>query len=150
MKLVTVDQMRAIERAADMAGLSYAEMMQNAGRGVAEVVRDYFQDDGLNALALVGAGNNGGDALVALTELISHGWHTTACIVLPRPDDDPMLQKYLEAGGKVIDLSLDSLYKQLDVALEDTEVTVPQVLIATAVMLIPLFCKQTSLFAWQL
>src|SRR5512133_3069289 len=38
MKLVTVAQMRDIEKEADANGLSYAEMMQNAGRGLAEVI----------------------------------------------------------------------------------------------------------------
>ena len=35
LKVVTVEQMRAIEQAADAGGLSYATMMENAGRAVA-------------------------------------------------------------------------------------------------------------------
>jgi NAD(P)H-hydrate repair Nnr-like enzyme with NAD(P)H-hydrate epimerase domain len=38
MKLVTVPQMRAIEKDADANGVSYAELMENAGRGLAELV----------------------------------------------------------------------------------------------------------------
>ena len=34
MKLVTVAQMRDIEKEADANGLPYAEMMENAGRGL--------------------------------------------------------------------------------------------------------------------
>jgi NAD(P)H-hydrate repair Nnr-like enzyme with NAD(P)H-hydrate epimerase domain len=40
MKLVTVAQIRDIEKEADANGLSYAEMMENAGRGLAEVVKE--------------------------------------------------------------------------------------------------------------
>ena len=38
MKIVTVSQMRAIEKEADAKGVSYAEMMENAGRGLAESI----------------------------------------------------------------------------------------------------------------
>jgi len=38
MKLVTVNQMREIEKAADAGGVTYADMMQKAGIGVAEEV----------------------------------------------------------------------------------------------------------------
>ncbi|MBK6646396.1 MAG: hypothetical protein IPG44_11745 [Anaerolineales bacterium] len=40
MKLVTVSQMRAIEKEADAKGLSYAQMMENAGRGLAEYLHN--------------------------------------------------------------------------------------------------------------
>ena len=38
MKLVTTSQMKAIESQADASGLTYAQMMENAGRAVAEAV----------------------------------------------------------------------------------------------------------------
>ncbi len=37
-KVVSVEQMRQIEAAADAAGVSYAEMMENAGSAVARRV----------------------------------------------------------------------------------------------------------------
>ena len=36
MKLVTVSQMQAIEKEADAGGLTYDQMMENAGQGLAE------------------------------------------------------------------------------------------------------------------
>jgi NAD(P)H-hydrate repair Nnr-like enzyme with NAD(P)H-hydrate epimerase domain len=45
MKLVTVPQMREIEKQADANGLPYAEMMENAGRGLAEIVNEIAFDD---------------------------------------------------------------------------------------------------------
>ncbi|MEL7675437.1 MAG: NAD(P)H-hydrate epimerase, partial [Chloroflexota bacterium] len=65
-KIVTVDQMRAIEKATDASGHTYADMMDLAGRAVAGRVRELL--DGVDAprvAILVGPGNNGGDGLVA-------------------------------------------------------------------------------------
>ena len=82
MKLVTVTQMRAIEKEADANGVSYAQLMQNAGRGLAELVHGVGQENGWDRItALVGPGNNGGDALVALTWLAQAGWTTHAHLV---------------------------------------------------------------------
>lgn len=72
MKVVTVEQMRAIEQAADSQGLSYATMMENAGRAVAS----WLEAEGVHGkriLVLVGPGNNGGDGLVAARYLHQAG-----------------------------------------------------------------------------
>ncbi len=106
MKYVSVAQMQAIEREADASGLSYAQMMENAGRGLAEVILDeygYLEAGG--ALGLVGSGNNGGDTLVALDYLAQEGWRATAAVVRPRPADDPLVLRLQGSGGQVIDLS---------------------------------------------
>ncbi len=71
MRLVTVEQMKALERRADAAGHDYATMMERAGHAVASVVRERAPA-GAAVLVLVGPGNNGGDGLVAARYL--HGW----------------------------------------------------------------------------
>ncbi|MBC7256299.1 MAG: NAD(P)H-hydrate epimerase, partial [Chloroflexi bacterium] len=38
MKLVTGEEMRRLEEAANASGLSYATMMENAGRAVAQAI----------------------------------------------------------------------------------------------------------------
>ena len=69
--------MRAIEKEADSKGVSYAMLMENAGLGLAEIVYALGQENGWNTvIGLVGSGNNGGDALVALSWLAQAGWHT--------------------------------------------------------------------------
>src|SRR3990172_11508138 len=65
-KLVSVAEMIAIEKAADAAGLSYRQMMENAGRSLASAVSAHSHQRGRSVLGLVGPGNNGGDTLVAL------------------------------------------------------------------------------------
>ncbi len=114
MKVVSVSQMQAIEREANANGLSYSEMMENAGRGLAELILDeygYLEEQG--ALGLVGSGNNGGDTLVALACLAAEGWKTCAAILRRRPPDDPLAARLLEAGGVMCDLSTSDDYSNL-------------------------------------
>lgn len=102
MKLLTTSQMRAVEQQADASGLSYAEMMQNAGRGLAEIIENeygYYAAEGI--LALVGKGNNGGDALVALTNLAENDWRCTAYLAADRPND-PLVARLRAAGGEIL------------------------------------------------
>jgi len=66
MKLVSVQEMRRIEQAADAGGHAYATMMELAGQAVADVATALqLAEPGERVLVLVGPGNNGGDGLVA-------------------------------------------------------------------------------------
>ena len=65
MKIFRVAEMVAAEKAADAAGVSYAQMMETAGRCVAEAIMERYPVAGTSVLVLVGPGNNGGDGLVA-------------------------------------------------------------------------------------
>jgi len=81
MKIVTSDQMRAIDRRAAEAGITTELLMENAGRAVAGEARgfvDYIA--GRIVLVLAGPGNNGGDALVAARYL--HEWGADVSIYL--------------------------------------------------------------------
>jgi NAD(P)H-hydrate epimerase len=101
MKLVTVSQMIAIEKESNANGLSYAQMMRNAGRGLAEIVSDIIvESDWDSVFGLVGPGNNGGDTLIALTHLAEEGWRAHAYVV-KRSQDDALIFQLLEAGGQV-------------------------------------------------
>lgn len=107
MKLVDVNEMQCIERQADSSGLSYAHMMENAGRGLAEEVsRRYSQSNATGITnyvgGLVGSGNNGGDTLVALTYLAEWNWSVSACLIRPRQANDPLLDRFTQAGGSLI------------------------------------------------
>jgi len=73
-KIVTVDQMRTIEAAADRAGVTYAQLMENAGRAVAQATLARLTDAPAHrVLVLCGSGNNGGDGLVAAHYLAEAG-----------------------------------------------------------------------------
>ncbi len=101
MKLVSVEEMRAIEKEADARGLTYAQMMENAGQGLAEVVQELSIDESEREIfGLVGSGNNGGDTLVALAHLAADGWRARAYLI--RRQDDNLVQRLEKAGGQVI------------------------------------------------
>lgn len=122
MKLVTVAQMRAIENEANSKGLRYAEMMQNAGRGLAEVVHALGVEHGWSTVtAIVGSGNNGGDALVALTWLAEAGWQTRAYLVSRKTQNDDLITQYLESGGEIAQHASDSNFESLHSWLTETD-----------------------------
>ena len=128
MKLVSVAEMQEIERQADASGLSYADMMRNAGRGLAEQIHAAFFQEGSSILGLVGSGNNGGDALVALSFLSDWGWRVGACLVRPRQEADPLVLQVRQEGGEVFSIQDDPAYTQLDAALQESDVLLDGVL----------------------
>ena len=87
MKVVTTEEMRRIERETDAGGVSYATMMENAGRAVAESCQRIGVAD-KRILVLVGPGNNGGDGLVAGRYLHDAGVYVTCYIWKRRIEDD--------------------------------------------------------------
>lgn len=102
MKLVTLSEMLAIEKEADASGLTYDQMMQNAGTNLAKIIAQefgYLAEEG--ALGLVGKGNNGGDTLVALTWLADQGWKASAYLLAER-GKDPLVEAFQQAGGELL------------------------------------------------
>ncbi|MCU0481048.1 MAG: NAD(P)H-hydrate epimerase, partial [Anaerolineae bacterium] len=74
-KLMTIEQIRNIEARADAEGVSYAQMMDNAGYAIMMYARYMLKGilDKPRIVILVGAGNNGGDGLVAGKYLAENG-----------------------------------------------------------------------------
>ncbi len=97
MKLVTVEQMRAVEQAADAKGLSYATMMENAGQAVASWIQQQGAA-GQTVLVLVGPGNNGGDGLVAARQLQQAGARVLLYIWKRDVDSDAKWDLAQQAG----------------------------------------------------
>ncbi|OGO14658.1 MAG: hypothetical protein A2Y93_16955 [Chloroflexi bacterium RBG_13_68_17] len=98
-KIVTVEEMRAIESAADASGLTYAAMMENAGRSVAAAILERFPDvRGKRVAVLVGGGNNGGDGLVAADYLAEAGAQVGVYLAAARPEDDANLARVRARG----------------------------------------------------
>src|SRR6185503_19046525 len=125
MKLVTVSQMQAIEKEADTAGLTYDQMMENAGQGLADVLFELFEDEvETEVVGLVGPGNNGGDTLVALSELALKGWKARAYLVKRKKDE--LVKRFAEAGGEV--LSGEGAFEKLAGAIDNADVLLDGVL----------------------
>jgi hydroxyethylthiazole kinase-like uncharacterized protein yjeF len=113
-KLFSVKEMQALEKEANEAGLTYESMMENAGNGLAEEIKlAYSHLQSKKIIALIGSGNNGGDALVAISKLSQLKWETCAYIVRKRANDDPLMEAVLKNGGQLIDVEDDHKYKRL-------------------------------------
>ena len=76
-KIITVEKSRYLENEANKGGLSFEEMMENAGRGTAVAIRQRVGAKGKRVVVLVGPGNNGGDGLVAAHYLWEMGARVT-------------------------------------------------------------------------
>jgi len=78
MNALTPEEMRAADqRAVDDVGIPPIILMESAGRGVAELARDFVEElegDPIRIAVVAGPGNNGGDALVAARYLMQLGF----------------------------------------------------------------------------
>ena len=125
MKLVTVSQMQAIEKEADAGGLTFEQMMEHAGQGLADVILDLYVDEvEPEVVGLVGSGNNGGDTLVALSALAAAGWKARAYLVKRKKDE--LVKRFTEAGGEL--LSGENAFEKLAEALGTADVLLDGVL----------------------
>jgi len=130
MKVVTTEEMRRIEKAADAGGLSFATMMENAGRAVAEACqRDRRMGPGdRRILVLVGPGNNGGDGLVAARYLHDAGAQVQLYIAKRRLEDNDNYALTQERGIATIRTEDDPNLKSLKKLLREADVIVDALL----------------------
>jgi hydroxyethylthiazole kinase-like uncharacterized protein yjeF len=99
-KYLSVAEMVSVEKAADAAGHTYDKMMACAGASLAdEILAAYSHYENKEVLALVGSGNNGGDALVALKKMLQKGWHANAYLISKR-ENDRLVTDFLQHGGR--------------------------------------------------
>ena len=77
--ILTTQQMRAAEQAAIDSGTPETELMERAGRALAEAVALFTSPR--PTLVLVGPGNNGGDGYVAARYLAERGWPVRVAVL---------------------------------------------------------------------
>lgn len=115
MKLVTSAEMRALEAASEAAGVSTAQLMENAGLAVAqEVWMTLGTLEDRRILILAGPGNNGGDGLVAARHLVEWGAQVAVYLLRPRAEDDPLLSALIEAEAPLVSADNDPGFETLD------------------------------------
>jgi NAD(P)H-hydrate epimerase len=114
MKVVTVEQMQRIEADSDAAGHSYAAMMEQAGRSVAEIIKARTGVQDRQVLVLVGPGNNGGDGLVAARYLSEAGALVTCYLYRDRnPAADENFRTVLEGRVRAALADEDDAWQRL-------------------------------------
>lgn len=80
--IVSCSQMLDGENAAFTRGVSAADLMVEAGRGIFECIRQFYPEPG-TAVLYLGKGNNAGDALVVAKHLLDAGWKVVARTAAP-------------------------------------------------------------------
>jgi len=90
MRIITGSEMKRLDLWAEKERkIPSLLLMENAGRSVAEKIRELYPEKGQNKgnyVFLVGKGNNGGDALVAARHLYQHGFEVKLFFLFP-PDE---------------------------------------------------------------
>ena len=106
-QIVTVSEMKALEKAADEAGLSYLEMMENAGQRVVDLMADLRLIGKNRAWVFCGKGNNGGDGFVAARLLAERGMDVKVILVEGEPVTKDAGINYDRIVGMVDIIKLD-------------------------------------------
>ena len=128
MKLVTAERMRALEEKAEAAGVSTAQLMENAGLAVAQEAWLLLgTPEDRRIVVLVGPGNNGGDGLVAARHLAD--WQAVVTLYLARArQDDPLLEALAEPGVKIMEADRDTGFALLKEALGTADLVIDALL----------------------
>jgi hydroxyethylthiazole kinase-like uncharacterized protein yjeF len=124
LKIVTVEEMRAIEQQAAKVGLPSEVLMENAGLAVAQHTKKWLGSMlGRRFLVLVGPGNNGGDGLVVARHLHDWGANVTIYSPPPRADSDVNSQLCRQRGIDIVE-SRSAKATVLENALASTDVII--------------------------
>ncbi len=103
--VAAVSEMRGLERAAAKAGITEAQLMDDAGAAIAtEIIRATAPLPGQKILILVGPGNNGGDGLVIARHL-AHAGASVDIVLAQSRSDDRNLDLALAAWVRVHDFA---------------------------------------------
>ena len=92
-RTVTAAEMKIIEREADENGLSYRQMMENAGTGAYRIIMERFPDTE-QLMIFTGKGNNGGDGYVIARLAAADGIKTNVVMCEGRPATEDAAANY--------------------------------------------------------
>lgn len=102
MLVLTVNDMRLVEREANESSISYLQLMENAGSYCARVIRKTFENTNRrNVLIVCGKGKNGGDGFVIARKLLESGYNVTVMMTagLPRDEESSEMLARIRASG---------------------------------------------------
>ena len=92
--LVTCEEMKRAEEAAFARGVRAEDLMEEAGRAIAEIVRQFHHSPGI-CIVFCGKGHNAGDGLVAARYLAGCGWSIDVNLAYPESALSPLTAKKL-------------------------------------------------------
>ena len=121
--MLTAAEQRVMDRNAEYFGVSILNLMEAAGRGVAEIARTEFPIKGRRVVVACGTGNNGGDGLVAARHLKDEA-RVTVLLAKTRKDvATPEARANLERLGDGIDIvegtvKSEALFREADLIID--------------------------------
>lgn len=106
-RIVTAAQMKEIERAGNDHGLSYLQMMENAGLAAYARLRARFPQGGA-LLIVCGKGNNGGDGFVMARAAAYDGWRVTVLLAEGDPKTPDAMTNYARLAALLVTVCRDT------------------------------------------
>lgn len=102
MLVLTVNDVRLVEKEANESSISYLQLMENAGAYCARVIRKTFENTNRrNVLIVCGKGKNGGDGFVIARKLLESGYNVTVMMTagLPKDEESSEMLARIRASG---------------------------------------------------
>jgi ADP-dependent NAD(P)H-hydrate dehydratase / NAD(P)H-hydrate epimerase len=133
MKVATAEQMQELDRKAiETYRIPGIVLMENAGRGAAEVISNAFPDILKKKVAIIaGKGNNGGDGFVIGRHFLNQGIPVKAFLLADpkalRGDAETAFQIFLRMKGEVIPVPSSKDYQKVKKDLEKFDLLIDSI-----------------------
>ena len=127
---VTCEHMKELERLTNESGLSYYQMMENAGTcAFASIMQESGAGEGSTAVVFCGKGNNGGDGFVVARMLCQSGIAVTVVLVDGEPKTEDAITNYTllqEMPLQIVDMTASL---EVGIALLKEENNAPDIIV---------------------
>lgn len=127
-RFVTPSQMRIVEKSSNSRGVSYMQLMRNAGCELAQIITSCTDDISGGVIVLAGNGNNGGDGFVAAKLLSELGIKVTVILMNGEPSTEIATEVFCELSDTDVEvLYLNDNIDKIFAILKTTSVIVDAV-----------------------
>jgi NAD(P)H-hydrate epimerase len=123
--MIPFKEVNVLDVNSEYLGVATSQLMENAGKGTAEVALERFAINGTKVAIICGSGNNGGDGFVAARYLAEH---CNVVDVLLKPEDNIRSDIAKENFLKIKDMVDIVPISELEQALSDTELVIDAML----------------------
>lgn len=121
MEVVTIAEMREIEKEGFAAGTSYEAMVEMVGRDIAELILDCIGEKNFTVTGLIGKGNNGADTIVALRHIAKSGLPVNVIFTADR-GGDAYEEEATQIAKKVFRYDRDGLSYEIKELLQASQI----------------------------